>query len=384
MSDFSNSSNLSDELQSGRTRELLLLLQDKPVPEIQDPLNIQSGLSSGFVQDSSDYRLSNEKSSTVSRPSDNDSGSASKSELEGLIINPNDDLEEVDLTISSNTGTVTKAEVGVFNGSTIQSVTGSFTAGDTVTITASLSANTDHYVAVTNENGSWTSGQFNASFPYTSTFVDIVDGYQGGLSNGLARAIETVKGYKSVPRNSGKITDQFTSPTSTTADFKAWNSIRAEDVTTGGSTSANPVEFEILDSTDTVLNSSRIPKARIADEPFTMRNRVYSESATSNGQSDYTIATTGDGGHFGIPVLTVVSVKKNGSVLDSDNWSFDADTDTVTIDTSNVTIESGDTIDIKYDFDVVDSTLQPRAYLNRASSSETSPSISHFRYEYVI
>jgi hypothetical protein len=147
-----------------------------------------------------------------------------------------------------------------------------------------------------------------------------------------------------------------------------------------GTDSGTTYVFKSLVSTK---NSLSIPKAEIVDEPFTMRNRVYSQSAGSNGQSDFTIATTGDGGSFGMPILTVVSVKKNGSVLDSANWSFD-DTDTVTIDTSNVTIASGDTIDIKYDFDVFDSTLKLRSYLNRESTTETSPSISHFRYEYLI
>lgn len=375
-------SNIQDELQNGRTRGLLLLLQDKPVPEVQDPLNIQSGLSSNYKTDSNgDYIKRLAASSTTSRTSDNNSLSTISSS--GLKINPNNNLGGVAAEISSDQSTVNRVELQDSTGTELVSKTGTWSSGDIVSISYTMSAGTDYYIVQTNDDGK--GGYYSASdqFPYTGTDIDIVAGKENG-SDVTNRSLAFNNLDALIGDGITSITDQFAAPTTAPADFKQWESIQAQGVTTGGSTSADPVEFEILDSTDTVLNSSRIPKARIADEPFTMRSRVYSEDVGSDGQSDYTIATTGDGGHYGIPILTVVSAKKNGSVLDSANWSFDPDTDTVTIDTSNVTITSGDTIDIKYDFDVFNSTLQPRAYLNRASTSETSPSISHFVYEYVI
>lgn len=374
-------SNIQDELQSGRTRELLMLLQDKPVPEVQDPLNLQSGLSDGYIQSGNDYILPDGIDSTAT--TDPHDSSTDQSYRLGLEINPNYKLEQLVVEPAPETSPALENVFITDPAGTV--ITSESYAGSPVTLSATLEAGTT-YLVVGDGSGSFIkhSRLNTAVFPYTSNALDITAGVleDTNINNGRAYTFISVRGIRTAKLN-GYIADQFAAPTTAPADFKAWNAIQAQDVTVGGSSSANPVEFEILDSTDTVLNSTRIPKARIAEEPFTMRNRVYSESAVSNGQADYQIATTGDGGHFGIPILTVVSVKKNGSVLDSANWSFDGDT-TVTIDTSAVTIASGDTIDIKYDFDVFDSTLQPRAYLSREDTSETSPSISHFRYEYVI
>lgn len=426
---------VQDELQSGRTRELLLLLQDKPISEVVDPLNIQTGMSQKYATDvDGDYKL-------------------------GILSPTLDDFEDGNITVEADGWSGWSGDTGAFSVQSSTVISGSYSgelysspsttnsveiAGTSrspvrIDLSIQLDNSLDNsrdgvqisletedrsrivevefvdfddniYVYADNSEkvGNWNPGsKYTISYrniDYSNnTFEVYIDDSKvhDGTFGVSASEIDYIKlrneaGSNNDPRNvyiddinterpaiSGNVTDRFAAPTTAPTDFKQWNTIQAQGVTTGGSTSADPVEFEILDSTDTVINSSRIPKARIADEPFTMRNRVYSESAGSNGQSDYQIATTGEGGHFGIPILTVVSVKKNGSVLNSANWSFDGDT-TVTIDTSNVTIASGDTVDIKYDFDVFDSTLQLRAYLNREATSETSPSISHFRYEYLI
>ncbi|AFH21518.1 hypothetical protein OSG_eHP3_00025 [environmental Halophage eHP-3] len=423
---------VQDELQSGRTRELLLLLQDRPVPEVIDPLNIQTGLSSGYATDGNgDYVLYEGNSVLILDAEDGDIDPSSSDwndwsgDRSAVSLNDSSPITgtySVDLASSNDNvfpiierggNGITKGvkfkirindqlgnsddyiELSVVDDGGINEIVVTFSMnGDIETdsgVVGSWSQGTVYDVKIVPDFGNsydlvvdGTTLDSNNSWS-VSNLEQLNWGFNTQNSGGSATATldEIYEGVES-PRNSGYVTDNYGAPTTAPADFQQWNAIEAKDVTTGGSTSATPVEFEILDSSDSVLNSTRIPKARIADEPFTMRNRVYSEDSGSDGQSDYQIATTGDGGHYGIPILTVVSVKKNGSVLDSANWSFDPDTDTVTIDTSNVTIASGDTIDIKYDFDVFDSTLQPRAYLNRASTSETSPSISHFRYEYVI
>lgn len=429
-----------EELQSGRTRELLMLLQDKPVPEVQDPINQQSSLSEYVEKVSGDYQISDSIIEDVEDgdtnianadydgwiedgPADsfaavssgaladqysllmeNSSSGGSNGEYRASRTSPKQinglelliQLQNVDT--DSNNFAIVRLQDG--NQTTFVSfmlrddsvgtidVNGTTDTGYSDGVTYKIrifnidySAETFDYGLVKNSDGTVVSSASGIAFNNSvSSFRDLE--LRQSANNG------EMDGYYDdilVDANllSAFVTDRFASPTTAPADFKQWHAIQARDVTTGGSTSPEPVEFEILDSTNTVLNSSRIPKERIADEAFTMRNRVYSENAGSDGQNDYQISTTGDGGHFGIPVLTVVSVKKNGSVLDSANWSFDGDT-AVTIDTSSVTIASGDTIDIKYDFDVFDSTLQPRAFLSRESNSETSPSISHFRYEYVI
>jgi len=420
--ELTGSQEVLDELQSGRTRELLMLLQDKPVPEVVDPLNVQSALSQGYELVGSDYQLSNLSTSLVDDFEDQtadlqnssydswtgDTGSIGTTNSPSISGSYSFYLEAP--TTTKEVTSSTSSDPPVFEFDVLLDEQSS-DSNDSVEI----SFGNDLLIAFSdsgdiNVSGStlrsWSANttysfrvEYNSDFSSATIFIDGVDEgstpvtgsmseinvFNNTFDNGPTRRVILDNIYEENPaEKNGFITDSFSAPTTAPADFKQWNVVRAEDVTVGGSTSANPVEFEILDSSDTVLTSARIPKSELADEPFTMRDRVYSGTAGSDGQSDYQIATTGDGGHFGIPILTVVSVKKNGSVLDSANWSFDPDTETVTIDTSNVSIASGDTIDIKYDFDVFDSTLQPRAYLSRESTSETSPSISHFRYEYVI
>jgi hypothetical protein len=381
---------VQDELQSGRTRELLLLLHDKPVPEVVDPLNLQTGLSETYTQSGSDYSIGNVVGTTATRTSDNSSFSSETGGY-GLEVVPQKDINGVEVTISSNTSGVSSVILTDSNENILAEKTGSYSSGDIVRLVEPMASGTAYYVGAYNDGNQYTRGYYDGGlFPHTSNDIDITDGARfihPDDSNSLSTFSQEfcfIDVSSVVGGLDGYVTDQFSAPTTAPADFQQWNAIRAEDVTTGGSTSAEPVEFEILDLSDTVLTSSRIPKSELADEKFRFRDREYSEDAGSNGQSDYTIPETGDGGHFGLPILTVVSVKQNGSVLDSDNWSFDSNTDTVTIDTANVSIASGDTIEIKYDFDVFDSTLRPRAYLFRESRDETSPSISHFRYEYIV
>lgn len=563
---------VQNELQSGRTRELLMLLQDKPVPEVQDPLNIQSALSQKYRSDGDgDYQIAGpeiidgfEDGDLVTQNENwgdwnTENGAGLSVEENSLLVGNwsakhavNDNTNQANIFKTSGSFTETYFECRLLIDSTTSSTGyywsyalqggGSkgidirFQHGDQSIMAGDLNSrvnvgswnkNTHYRIIVRNVD--YGNNEHDLEIINVDTDTTIVNETNLKFWNGISEIDEVfldhdlynsgesvnafVDGFKTGPRKTaGYVTDRFEAPTTAPTDFKQWNAIQARDVTTGGSTSANPVAFDLLKggeslsrSTDTtttnvtgkyglVINpnetidylsadiseqtsgatkayiddtsgnniatsdvvsgtfefegvtlsqgvkyyvrvdnegsghtigynaslslpingtpfdivagvsstekndrvfainnitnirkytNTRIPTTQIADQSFTMRNRLYSEDAGSDGQSDYTIATTGDGGHFGIPVLTVVSVKKNGSVLDSANWSFDG-TDTVTIDTSNVTIASGDTIDIKYDFDVFDSTLQPRAYLSRASTSETSPSISHFRYEYVI
>lgn len=357
---------------------------NKPVPNVVDPLNKQDALSSAVATDANgDYEL--QQSLTSNLVFSNPRGTRGNQASAGVAFETTNPATTVRGRLDENTDGSTIDEVALRdeqgNDITTKSVSG-LASGDFVELTGlSLNANTEYHFLIVNNSNNLTNSR-GPDTPITNDVISINNGRLDGSDFTDAMAFDEFEATVGV--NSGNVVDRFAAPTTAPADFQQWDSIKAQDVTTGGSTSANPIEFEILDSSDAVLNSTRIPKTRIADEPFKMRNRVYSESAGSDGQSDYQIATTGDGGHYGISVLTVVSVKQNGSVLDSANWSFNPDTDTATIDTSNVTIASGDTIVIKYDFDVFDSTLQPRAYLSRESSSETSPSISHFRYEYVI
>lgn len=377
--ELTGSQEVLDELQKGRTRELLLLLQDKPVPEVQNPLNLQSNLSLGYESSGSDYEIGRSVGSKTARDAD-DSNSPYAGKY-GIKFTPNQDASGVWGEVSSNTDGYSKVYLLDSDKNVLKST---YEYGSPAQLTYDLISGTTYYLAIDDDGSDYTQGfDDDPSFPYTGSGLDMT----AGLTNG-----NTVSGVAPIWREmallveekNAYVTDQFAAPTTAPADFKQWNALRAQDVTVGGSTSANPVEFEILDSSDTVLTSSRIPASEIADEPFRLREREYSTTAGSDGQADYQIPETGNGGHYGIPILSVVTVSVAGNVLDPSNWTFDPTTNTVSIDTSSVTVTSEDTVTISYDFDLFDSTLQPRAYLRREDTSETSPSISHFRYEYVI
>ena len=126
--------------------------------------------------------------SEVSRDPDEDSLSDSGTRR-GIVINPNTNLVQIDATISGNTDGLTQVGVSDSSNNVLASVTGSFTAGDTVVLVASLSAGSDYAVWANAEGNSYTLGFDNvASFPYTSTDVDIVGGTQGDGSGGWQTA----------------------------------------------------------------------------------------------------------------------------------------------------------------------------------------------------
>lgn len=483
---------VQDELENGKTRELLMLLQDRPIPEIVDPLNIQAGLSELYKQSGSDYQITN---SVV------DNEWSGPTVAVGNDGNTNYDTSH-SLTYEANyTYLDFDVEYDVYDYNNVSEAGGR------------IYDQTNDYVIW--ENTGMDDGYHYATPTYDISGYDevniLIQAYDESYNLDVTPTI--VESY--VPVNA-HITDQFNAPTAPPSNFKQWDSIKAEGVTTGGSTSTNPVEFELLgetsstatriednnnnsmsekrgllinpnksihkleiytssntldattayvtDSNGNVIQSgpiengkaiinglnlsngtnynvvvdadgrsytigyydspsfpyhsenvdivngiyqgtstisstyaiksikaahagsittSHIPKSELADSKFRFRDREYIEDAASDGQSTYTISETGNGGHFGIPIFSLITVERNDKVLDESNWGWDG-TDTVTVDTSNVTISSGDTITIFYDLDVFDSELKPRAYLSRESDTETSPSISHFRYEYLV
>ncbi|MFD1632276.1 hypothetical protein ACOZ4L_05725 [Haloplanus ruber] len=353
------------------------------MPEVVDPLNIRAELSSAYEQSGDDYVIHGTDTSTVTTESEDQNGFGP--EKTGLKIVPSKDLKSVSATLFPGTDSGLTAYILDSSDSVIASKSFS---GDSFTIEEPLSAGTSYYVVVDKNGSSYSYSAYGSatSYPYESKYVDITTAYNGDFSppeySNKVYSIKSITATKA-PDLSGKITGRFSAPTAAPADFSQWEAVQARGVSPGGSTATEAVEFDILDSSDAAVNSARIPASEMADSAFKFRDREASVDASADGQSDFVIPTTGSGGHYGIPILSVVSVSKNGSPVPPENWEFDG-AETVSVDTSAVSITSGDSVTISYDLDVFDATLQPRAYLNRADSSEDSPSISHFRYEYVI
>jgi len=107
---------------------------------------------------------------------DPDDSTTTKINSRGLEITPNTDISGVDVTLSSNQGTVDTVFLGQAD-SLIDEITGSFSSGDTVRLNGSLSSGTSYVVGVFNSGSSYTVGEDSSpSFPYTSGDIDITSG----------------------------------------------------------------------------------------------------------------------------------------------------------------------------------------------------------------
>jgi len=127
---------------------------------------------------------------TAQRPADDSSGSTTNKV--GIVIEPETDLNGIKATLSSTTTGATQAYLETTSGTVLDTATVSG-AGDTVTFSASLSAGTQYRVVVDDNGDSFQLGWLDAtSYPYQSTLVDIVDGYESGLSSSDAFAFRSV------------------------------------------------------------------------------------------------------------------------------------------------------------------------------------------------
>jgi len=119
--------------------------------------------------------------STVTRPEDDSSFSTSTKY--GLVLNPNGALKEITATISANVANASHVYLyRVSDGQLLDDVTGSFSPGDTVTLTPSsnLEAGSDYNLIADNDGADYTVGRYiTDGFPYTSESLDLVDGADG-------------------------------------------------------------------------------------------------------------------------------------------------------------------------------------------------------------
>jgi len=118
--------------------------------------------------------------STITRDADNNS--ASTSEYEGEVLNPNSALTRVDAEISANTSGLTELGIYETDGTELAVDTTVSTAGDVAVFDGlSLTSGTDYYILGYAGGASWTFGFGPDNHPYTAADGDLV-GAGGGSS----------------------------------------------------------------------------------------------------------------------------------------------------------------------------------------------------------
>jgi len=510
---------VQDELQSGRTRELLMLMQNRPVPEVQSPITPQPRVSGGYAESNGKYTIDNSTFTDNLSSDDNDNGITVYA---GVTIYPKVGITQLDGAFSSNTHVDELNDVRLYD--TDQNILDSdssfSTSGDGFTLQADLEPFTEYHVlAGANFNQYKVGIKNNPGFPYTNFLFDTIYGTTLDSSGDLTKRggnqrRRNINSLTATPKNEAILSHSYSPTVTSTTPFKQFHSVEATDVSTGGSTSSTPLEFDIYAATspqrhiletdwdqttgdnnktgvvvnpnqrinavkgrvsrkiqdatkayvidlssgsviaetsytppnfilrdmvmeenndyaiaidnggngytrayytnpsftyqlgrmDVVesyragangtsnincieaiapapLNKTRMPVSEL-EGGSPVQDRAVAVTAGSDGQSDFTIPQTTVGGHYGIPVLPV-TVKVNGGVLDLSAWDYNGDK-TITIDTSTVSIASGDDVQIVYDWKIYQDDISVRSYLNRESDSETSPYVADFRYEYTV
>ncbi|WP_251327923.1 hypothetical protein [Haloplanus pelagicus] len=165
--------------------------------------------------------------STVSRPADGTSTTSSTGK--GVVVVPSSDLSSIEVTVSSNVSGGEGVRVTDSDANTLDSVSGSYNGNETVTLNASLSAESKYYVAVDGPDG-WEAGtNENVSYPYESKWLDMVSGvdtvesWDGGSEDDtVAYSIESITATNDSV-TSGSVTVEFGTPGTPPPDAVGWD-----------------------------------------------------------------------------------------------------------------------------------------------------------------
>lgn len=153
---------------------------------------------------------------SATRPVDNNSNGFTEIDS-GLEFEPQVNLTEITATVSSNTSNGETVYIYETDGTLLTSEP-SPGSGNSVTLTASLSAETKYHILIGRGDGSmYTSGYYDTpSFPYTSGTVDITGGTV--LEMGTFYDVSNAHSFSSLeatgPTTSGAATVEFSRPSS--------------------------------------------------------------------------------------------------------------------------------------------------------------------------
>jgi len=147
---------------------------------------------------------------TVSRPDDNTTNTNTSFGF-GTTFSPNRDLNGIEVTVSGNTPPVSEIYIVDANENFIARKQQTIEGGDKISFNAALTKNTTYVVGVYDGGNTYDVGEYdNASYPYTSSSIDITAGSYNSHPNdgssinttvtGRAFAIKDIKPAEPVPR----------------------------------------------------------------------------------------------------------------------------------------------------------------------------------------
>lgn len=175
---------------------------------------------SNTTTESESVRLVDEDTSESSRPADDTSATGTYSR--GVRINPNADLTAIEGTISANTSDCPGVEIyNVSTGDLLASKSGPFSAGDVVRLDVDLTSG-QAYNFVPDGSAEFTDGYYggSTSYPYSSQYVDIVNGALGSDSTlSEPYCFGSVTGVVPDVKLSGSVTVEWPMP----SDVYAWD-----------------------------------------------------------------------------------------------------------------------------------------------------------------
>ena len=226
--------------------------------------------------------------STVSRPSDNtvrDSLNA-----HGVAINPNSDLNGVEVVISNKMTGASEIGIADTNGDILAKVRDDFTSGDTVRLEQSLTSGTAYLMYAYDDNNTMSHGEYdNYSYPYTSNDLDIVGGSESVLANGDYASYVPVYNFKDISaltdyKSTGTLTSTVKSLDTPPDTIQVYSDYEANGQT---------IEYVISDGNG---NSKTVSMNEIGDSipvSFTGTNMTVERQLTSDGTDTAVIEEDG-------------------------------------------------------------------------------------------
>lgn len=158
--------------------------------------------------------------STATRDGDDATLTDTTDERHGVVINPNDSLEKIDVEISANTSsTDCNVRLSDSSGNTMEYERQGVSAGDVITLVPNdpLQSGTNYHVTIDGIDSTDAGYYSNISFPYESSRVDITDGIYAGSTDNDPFCFVSITGYTDA--TSGTTYVEWGRPD----DFRSWD-----------------------------------------------------------------------------------------------------------------------------------------------------------------
>jgi hypothetical protein len=159
---------------------------------------------------------------------DTDRAETNVTESSGVVINPNVPITEIDVTVSSGCGLVEEVFVSDTNRNILAENNAGIVGGGKVTLSASLSRNTDFFVGVRSNGTIYTRGENSTpSFPFTNVAFDVPSSAKSihpNDSNSISRGITSTRfGIGRIKAQSGVTSGDVVVNFGTPTDINAYD-----------------------------------------------------------------------------------------------------------------------------------------------------------------